>query len=200
MRITPAVGAARSACTRARISEAEVAWWRLEPTPCPRGQRREGARDVVEERGGSNRVQDTRDVRCCVWNLRDLNSDRARPTHEAFGSYCPEVSLSDQARAGLRACEHAPMARPTLHGFPIWSPKSVPSLWISFSHTAAGQPRNHTGFPFKCSRLEPGAHQHDGDTRFHVHRLSTLDTGGERDQGTPCVLAWSRSIKLTFFF
>ena len=114
---------------------------------------------------------------------RDLGSDRARPTHEAFGSYCPEVSLSDQARAGLRACEHAPMARPTLHGFPIWSPKSVPSLWISFSHTAAGQPRNHTGFPFKCSRLEPGAHQHDGDTRFHVHRLSTLDTGANAIRG-----------------
>src|SRR5690606_2480659 len=91
-----------------------------------------------------------------------------------FRSNGPVVSPVP-ARAGLRARERVrrPSAgSPTAHRFPA-QPRASAFLWVSFSLTAAGQPRILTGFPIKPLGLEAHRHQHAAEAKGAAPEEST---------------------------
>jgi hypothetical protein len=77
------------------------------------------------------------------------------PSHEASRSTWSGCLSGSRCRQvfGLASL---PVSRvPTAHRFPV--PRDQCMRWVSFSLTAAGQPRIHTGFPFKPLSRHPEA-------------------------------------------
>ena len=123
------VGGGKSGPTRVNAEPHPRA---LEPTFAPAGNRSTDERRSDRDRTGERSTAGAR---------------THRPPSRLPGRTDPDFLLGIRCGQVFGLREHSTCRRPTPHCFPA---QGQCSSWVSFSLTAAGQPRNYAGFPFKA--------------------------------------------------